>query len=915
MTLAAQTKADYRGKVLEREGEGAIVGATVSLPQIGLYAITDANGLFTLQNVPQGQTQIKIESFGKLTIESEITVAGNQAEPNIFYMETADFTLEEVTVVATNSKTGASTSSIISRSAIDHLQATSLADVMELLPGQLSSNPTLSSAAKPSLRQVLGDGMNSMGTSIVMNGSPVSNNANLQVGNTATEGVLTTGFTSTAGSGVDMRRISADNIESVYVIRGIPSVEYGDLTSGVIIVNPKAGVSQLQARFKINPTLTQASVGKGFSLGERGGAMSVDVDYASSLADERRPYQGFRRLTANALYTKRFLSNKISTTSGVRFYSDLDAQKLDPTDVRYQRRRSASNTGYNFNTNILWQIDGDFFKSLRLNGSLDYAVQEGYTQEMKGGYNYLVTTAMRDGTVASNRDEQVFYVPTQGGAAMPITNTDREGYGATTNFLPYEFLTKTTTYGKPLNAFLKLTSTMYGELWGFGNRIVSGAEWKSDVNFGQGMVFDPMFPPTSGLRMRPYTEIPALNQISVYAEDNISRTVLDRELNVQLGLRYDIIQPGREDGGGVLSPRFNASFEIVPEVLSIRGGWGVTAKAPPLVYLYPQNAYFDLMNFNNIGLPNVTPEQELSLITTKVYDTSNRELKIAKNQKTELGLDVNIGRDMTFTVTAFRERLENGYSFGYDRGSYNLYELTSYAGTPRVGNYPALSVDKLTNVVLGYNRPLNDRINDTKGVEFDFNFGRIDAIRTSFVLNGAWMRSDTYSSENSFYQKPPENGIYKSIGVYGTGEGMRRERFSTNLRAIHNIPEIGLVVSLSMQTIWNENNKYLGLDNLYPIGYLDVNNNLNYVALAPGSPIDDDIQRRMPESQKITEKYPSLWLFNLRLTKEIKKTLGFTFFINNLFMNQPYTESRRNPGNFVQRNPEQFFGAEVWIKL
>ena len=95
---------------------------------------------------------------------------------------------------------------------------------MELLPGQLASNPTLNSPGKASLRQVQTDALNSMGTSIVFNGAPVSNNANLQIGNTAKDGSLNTSFTSTAGSGTDMRQISVDNIESVDVIRGIPSV-------------------------------------------------------------------------------------------------------------------------------------------------------------------------------------------------------------------------------------------------------------------------------------------------------------------------------------------------------------------------------------------------------------------------------------------------------------------------------------------------------------------------------------------------------------------------------------------------------------------------------------------------------------------------------------------------------------------
>ncbi len=901
-------KTNFEGIVLIKNSKESVIGAAVNLPQYGLWVVCDVNGRFVFENVPEGETTITMQSLGMVTLESTIKVVKNASAPVIFYMEEANFSLEEVTVVAKSNKTGVSTSSTISRSAIDHLQATSIGDIMELLPGQLSSNPSLTSPSKPTLRQVQGDGLNSMGTSIVVNGSPISNNANLQVGNTAQEGVVTTGYSSTAGSGVDMRRISADNIESVDVIRGIPSVEYGDLTSGVIIINPKAGASHYQARLKVNPTLTQASISKGFSLGKNGGSLSVDFDYAKSLSDERRPYQGFQRVTSNLLYSKR-LFDKLNTTTGFGFYSDLDAQKLDPTDVRYQRVRSSENTGFNFNTNILWQINKDFLKSIRFNGSANYTIQEGFTQEIKGNFGYMVTTAMADGTVASNRTDAII-----GADGTAITNTDQSGHFAQTNILPYEFLTQMTTYGKPLNVFAKVMANMYVDKGGFGNRIVAGAEWKTDVNFGRGKVFDPMMPPSSGLRMRPYTDIPALNQFSLYAEDNISKTILNRELKLQLGLRFDMIQPGRDEGGNALSPRINLSYEIVPKVFSIRGGWGVTAKAPPLIYLYPDKAYFDFINFSNLGMSNLSEEQLLSIITTKVYDTTNPELKIAKNTKSELGFDLNI-KNMSFSVVGFREKLKDGYSFTTNFSSYQLFNLIKYKGTDRTGTYPLLSVDKTSDVILSYNTPLNNRVNDTKGVEFDFDFGQISAIRTTFTFNGAWMITEMYSTSNSYFQKNPSaEGVYKDIGVYGTGDGSSYERLSTNLRIIHNIPKISFLISLSVQTIWKDVHKYLGLENTTPIGYLSASD-LQYHALNPGDPINPDIQKQIIESRNITESYKPLPLFNLRLTKEIKNTFGFTFFLNNVFMYRPMEESKRSPGNYTTRNPAQFFGMEVWAKF
>ena len=908
LAVAAPNKVDVRVAVSSKESGEALAGVVVGFPDCGIFAATDLYGEAVLKRVPEGRRKLTAQMIGMLDHETDVDVRGGMAAVEVA-MEESSFRLDDVVVTAKSGAVGASTASSISRTAIDHLQATSLGDIMELLPGQLASNPSLTSASKATIRQVGTDAMNSLGTSVIVNGAPVSNNANLQVGNTATSGTLTSGYSSTAGSGIDLRQIPVDNVESVDVIRGIPSVEYGDLTSGVIIVNPKAGEYPFRIRTKINPTLAQASVSKGFALGRKGGALSADFDYASSLADERRPYQQYRRITADLLYSKTF-AEKVRTTTGLGFYSDLDAQKLDPTDVKYQRKRSAENMGFKFNTNVSWQADMSFLKSMKFNLSANYAEQKGYTQEIKGNFGYMVTSAMADGTVAANVDG-----PVLDNLGNRITNTDTPGHGASTNILPYEFLTQLTTIGKPLNVFAKAVSNMFAEVWGIGNRIIAGTEWKTDVNFGEGKVFDPLMPPSEGLRRRPYTEIPALNQFSVYAEDNISKTLWYRELKVQAGLRFDLVQPGRDESLNALSPRVNASFELVPGMLKLRGGWGITAKAPPLVYLYPDRAYFDFVNYSNIGQTGVDGNSRLSVLTTKVYETSNRELKMAKNMKSEIGLDFE-HYGMRLSVTAFRELLKNGYSFGTDRSCFQLFELKKYEGIAQEGTYPLLKYSDASDVVVSYYKPLNNKVNDTKGVEFDLDFGQIKPIRTSFVLTGAYMVTDSYSSTESYFQKSPDPKTgYRDIGVYAAGDGSRYSRFSTNFRVIHNIPKIGFVVSLAVQTIWSDTHEYLGTENIRPIGYISAKN-LKYTEIGPDDPVSDDIQKQILENRLIKETHRPLWLCNLRVTKEIGEYLGFTFFLNNVFRTNPLEESKRNPGTWSSsRNPAQFFGIEAWFKF
>ena len=100
-----------------------------------------------------------------------------------------------------------------------------------------------------------------------------------------------------------MRTLSTDNIESIEVIRGIPSAEYGDLTSGAVLVKSRAGKSPLMIRFKTNPNIYQASAGKGFSLGKKAGDLNISGDYAYSKNSLTKNHAFYQRASAKALWT------------------------------------------------------------------------------------------------------------------------------------------------------------------------------------------------------------------------------------------------------------------------------------------------------------------------------------------------------------------------------------------------------------------------------------------------------------------------------------------------------------------------------------------------------------------------------------------------------------------------------------
>lgn len=129
----------------------------------------------------------------------------------------------------------------------------------------------------------------------------------------------------------------------------------------------------------------------------------------------------------------------------------------------------------------------------------------------------------------------------------------------------------------------------------------SGFELRYDQNRGEGRSFDIFTPPRQnysvGERPRPFSDIPALTQLGFYIEDRIAADILGKSVLVQLGARFDNIQPQglfRGTFGEAISPRLNATVEIIDGIW-LRGGFGVTVKSPTLSQLYPDRKYFDLV--------------------------------------------------------------------------------------------------------------------------------------------------------------------------------------------------------------------------------------------------------------------------------------------------------------------------------
>lgn len=923
--------ATLEGKVVEAGNKRMPIElATIQVLPQGVGTTTNSKGEFRLSQLYPGRINVKIDFLGMETIDTTFTIAPGITEMN-FSMKETTFRLLEVTIVAQESKAGKATSSTISRQAMDHLQTTSLRDIMQLLPGGITSAESgLATAKTFTIRSLGADrlneniprptdaaNMNSMGTAIIIDGAPLSNNANLQtLSPTINGGGGVVGGGSSPNSGLDVRALSTDNIESVEVIRGIPSVEHGDLTSGAVIIKSKAGREPLTIRLKTDPQIYQASVSKGVSLGKEKGNLNLSGDYAYGIKDATQAYAYYQRATARAMYSNRF--GKLFSNTSLDFSLGKDTRELNPDDQRNQLETGARDVGARFNTNGTWSLNKGWLKSVKYTLSGSYRDKHSFSRELLGNAFAAYSMSNTDGAVLSNRPGQKVY----DADGKELTRIPANEGGLIATYLPNEYKSSYDIYGKEVNLFANVNATFSKRVDNVTNRILAGMNFKTDGNLGDGKVYDLNSPPqrvlsseNSSPRPRKYSSIPFVNQFSLYAEENFLWSIASRELTIQAGMRYDNI-----NAKSAFSPRSNFSFDILPGKLWLRGGIGVTAKAPTVLYLYPEDAYFDFVHFNTLNSSSVPNEEQLLLASTRIFNTENRDLRIATNHKKEIGFDVRINR-MRFSVTAYDEQLKNGYRLGRTVDSYRLLEYVEYeAATQNTGAIPTLREKEngKHNIFVSFATPLNDARSHNRGVEFDFDFGRINAIRTSFVLNGAYMRSSDWNEGHSFSNQKNRNELERNVGIYEKGvEKLERERLTSTLRATHNIPSIGFVLTATTQVSWL--NKYWN-------NYGNDTTFVAYISREDGKVKPFDISKKDdPEfsylfesrssTRAVMESYFPVVLLNFHLTKEIGENLKASFYVNNMFNRRPLYETKRTPGSFIRLNIPMYFGFELVMKL
>ena len=343
--LIAQEPGMITGYVIDVESNLGIPAVNARIAETTQVTETDSSGLFIFKGLPTGAYTITLmkPGYGR-TVVLNMEVSSSQTREEVIYMQQAaredeQFYIGGIAVTADRELIPDQlvTSTRISAGEIEHLQASSLGDIMELIPGQKFSNPGLEDVKQINMRSVSRDTDTNremaFGTQIVVDDIPLSNNANMQIDTDLNDGA---NYRITVNNGIDLRQVPAENIKSVEVIRGIPSARYGDLTSGAVLVETASGYTPFRAKYKYNLRTKELNAAGGYNWSEN--QFNFNANYANTQRDIRVDGDSYSRLALQFNLVSDLFGEQTEWTNRLYFTRTFDEQDLRQGDITQTER-------------------------------------------------------------------------------------------------------------------------------------------------------------------------------------------------------------------------------------------------------------------------------------------------------------------------------------------------------------------------------------------------------------------------------------------------------------------------------------------------------------------------------------------------------------------------------------------------
>ena len=796
------------GHVIEEETDKPVEFASILLTESGQWAITDSKGFFTIKSVNRGKITLTIQCLGFQKRSWPLTVTKDVTNLR-FRLRQESLKLDEVTVTAKR-KTGESTTSYtIDRTALDNQQILNIGDVQTLLPGGKTVNSTLMDDSRIALRSGSQEkGNASFGTAVEIDGVRMDNNA--VVDETA---------------GASTRTVSASNVESVEVITGIPSVEYGDLSNGVVKVSTRKGKSPFIVEGKINQHTRLIALNKGLDLGRNKGLMNVTLEHARSFSDAASPYTAYQRNVLSLHYMNVFFRASKPLTLNVGFSGNIGGynSEADPDEMLDDYTKVRDNN-LRANLDLQWQPGKPWLTNLSLKGTVSYA-------DKRAENYYSVSSA----------------------STQPYLHATEEGYFIADLSPTGYWYVRRYNDSKPLSYSLRLKAEMNqasGKIANLRNKVMAGVELSGSHNNGRGLWYEDMrYAPT--WRAYRYDELPAMNNLALYVEDKaIVPTGRKSSFELTAGLRDDITLISGSDYGtvGSLSPRVNGRYIFWRNQrkrwvsdMNIHAGWGKSVKLPSFQILYPSPSYADRLAFSSPSTADNTSYYAYHTYPTK--SLYNPDLRWQYTNQADLGIELTV-KGTRISLSAFHHKTYRTYTSTdiFMPMTYKYTGPSAVEGSGISASDRRFTIDRQTGIVtlsdatgavadkqLAYterntyavnNRYVNGSPVSRFGLEWIIDFAQIRALSTSIRIDGNYYRykglddllfadiplgvSSTMTGNKPYAYV----GWYRGSNVTTAGSsttasvsnGMLSKQVNLNLTLTTHIPRIRMIVALRLES-------------------------------------------------------------------------------------------------------------------
>lgn len=869
--------------------------ATMFIAELGTGVSTDLEGKFRFTGTKGTEYTLNVSYLNH--VDKEVKVKAGSPEPLVIVLEEQSYELAEVVVMADYKKNQGSTA-VINQQALEHIQPTSVADVLSLIPGGLFRESSATGFNRISLRQSGSDDNTSLGMAVVMDGIPQDNDGF----RASIPGLSTDEYSDRLGMnrGIDLKTLSTDHIRKIEIVKGISSAKLGNLSSGVIQTTSKIGITPAQLRMKVDPLTKLIYLGKGFRISPKMGYLHTGIDYTSVYDDRRDPMSKYSRLTGQVTYNNSvdvgdktlFLFFKLSEV-----YTLNQAKEDELTqDYNESFRNKYSRTGASFKAQM--------YDLGKIVDNVEFIASADYTYDLIDR-NRLVQT----GTPLPS----------------PLATEEGESEGI---YLPSTYYSPFQIENKPLSLLTQLNAESLFETRSFRHKVIYGLSWKRTKNYGEGVMVDMTRPPYPGnneyVRPVPNRSIPALSVGAAYAEEQLkhSNRWFDFELNagVRFTQMFNLDTKYTELRKLQVEPRINAALSFNIDLAGgkslrnmFRFGFGQENKLPTLDYIYPDRVYKDMIVLNAYTKQD-DPFNHL-ITYTKIYDVTNNSLRPNRNTKYEAGWDVEY-EGYSLSLTFFKEHSDRGFE---SVAEYSPVRYTRYVdpidGQPIVGRRPEkedyVADPYATFVDMDIVR--NSMKVEKKGLEYLLRFPKIIPLSTTVEINGAYY--DTRYSSGAPLQYHPafrdDDRPQPYVGIYRRQDITRQRIFNTNLWFNTNIPRYKMIFTTFFQFIWlNEEMRINGDE--YPSAYFDTDGRMHTV--------DDRILQSIKDGHTVWRHYhiykedfsetlPVSLTVNFKVTKEFSRMIRASFFVNNILDINPLYKNRYNQNVRVWQ--KSFFGAEM----